>query len=167
MRSILFGSAASKSAAMIVLMLAAVSAAAAPATAFVYPLVGTRISSDFGTRVHPVIKRLRHHDGIDLAAPNMAPIRAISAGTIIFAGKYKGYGNLITVRHAGEMTSHYGHCQSIKVRPGQHVKAGQIIGLVGETGRVTGPHLHFEVRVNGVAQDPEKFISGLDTPAQG
>lgn len=153
--------------ALIVLFWSATSASASPTTAFVYPLVGTRISSDYGRRVHPVRRLVKHHDGIDLAAPNSAPIRSIAEGTVIFADKYKGYGNLVVVRHSGEMTSHYGHCQLIKVRPGQKVKAGQILGLVGKTGVVTGPHLHFEVRVNGVSQDPEKFISGLDIPAEG
>lgn len=137
-----------------------------PAT-FVYPLMGTRISSDFGNRKHPVIKTVRHHSGIDLAAPNGAPIRAIQGGVVVFADPYAAYGNLIVIQHGKGITSHYGHCESIKVRTGQRVRAGEVIGAVGSTGRVTGPHLHFEIRLNGEPRDPERFIPGLAESAAG
>lgn len=138
-----------------------------PGASFVYPLVGTRVSSDYGWRKHPVVKAVRHHDGIDLAAPQGALIRAVRKGTVVFADPYGGYGNLIVVRHAGNMTSHYGHCKDIKVRPGQQVNAGEIIGTVGATGRVTGPHLHFELRIDGAPQNPEALIPGLAVEGQG
>ena len=139
-----------------------------PGTSFVYPLVGTRVSSDYGWRKHPVIKKaVRHHDGVDLAAPQGALIRAVRKGTVVFADPYGSYGNLIVVLHSGKMTSHYGHCKEIKVRPGQQVNAGEIIGTVGATGRVTGPHLHFEIRVDGAPQDPEALIPGLAVAGQG
>ena len=141
-------------------------ASATPA-GMVYPLMGTRISSDFGIRKHPVLKKTRHHGGIDLAAPLRAPIRAIQSGTVVFADPYGGYGNLIVIAHANGLTSHYGHCSSISVKTGHRIKAGQVIGEVGSTGRVTGPHLHFEIRKNGVVQDPEGYIPNLDTAAQG
>ena len=134
---------------------------------WVYPLVGSAVSSQYGYRHHPVQHRWKHHNGLDLAAPSHAPIRSISDGTVIFADAYGGFGNLVVVRHSDEMTSHYGHCNSILVRPGQHVKSGQIVATVGETGRVTGPHLHFEVRINGEIQNPEKYIPGLGLPAAG
>ena len=136
-------------------------------TSFVYPLIGTQVSSNFGFRQHPVLKSRKHHGGIDLAAPDGAPIRAVAQGTVIFADPYKSYGRLIVIRHSGGMTTHYGHCETIRVRPGQRVKPGEIIGAVGHTGRVTGPHLHFEVRLEGIAQDPQRFISGLALPAAG
>jgi murein DD-endopeptidase MepM/ murein hydrolase activator NlpD len=134
---------------------------------FVYPLMGTRVSSYFGIRKHPVLKVVRHHDGIDLAAPDGASIRAVSDGVVVFADPYGGYGKYIVIQHANNMTSHYGHCSQIQVRTGQHIKAGQIIGRVGSTGQVTGPHLHFEIRRDGQAQDPEKFIPGLALAAEG
>lgn len=138
-----------------------------PSAAFVYPLVGTRVSSDYGWRKHPVVKAVRHHDGIDLAAPQGALIRAVRSGTVVFADPYGGYGNLIVVKHGNDMTSHYGHCSEIKVHTGQRVKAGEIIGTVGSTGRVTGPHLHFEIRINGVPENPEALIPGLAVEGQG
>lgn len=133
----------------------------------VYPLMGTRISSDFGIRKHPVLKKVRHHGGIDLAAPQGSPIRSVQAGTVVFADPYGGYGNLVVIAHADGVTTHYGHCSTIKARTGQHVKAGQVIAEVGSTGRVTGPHLHFEVRRDGNPLDPEGFIPDLDGAAQG
>lgn len=133
----------------------------------VYPLMGTRVSSDFGIRRHPVLKTVKHHGGIDLAAPKDSPIRAIRDGTVVFADPYGSYGNFIVISHGGSYTSHYGHCASIQVRTGQKIRAGQVIGTVGSTGRVTGPHLHFEIRKDGAPQDPEKFIPDLASEAQG
>jgi len=138
-----------------------------PGNAFVYPVIKPRDSGDFGPRKHPIFKLPKHHSGMDLAAPYGAPIRAIAAGVVTFADPYGGYGNLVVLRHESGMTSHYGHCALLKVRPGQHVKAGQIIATVGSTGRTTGPHLHFEVRINGVAQDPDRYIPGLALDAEG
>ena len=140
---------------------------AIPGTSYVYPLVGTRISSNFGKRAHPVAKAVRHHNGIDLAAPHGSHIRVIRDGVVVFADPYSGYGNIIVVQHDNGMTSHYGHCQTIIAKPGQKVKAGNIIGTVGSTGISTGPHLHFEIRLNGKPQDPEKYIPGLAEEALG
>lgn len=134
---------------------------------FVYPLSGPRISSDFGTRKHPKLGIIRHHDGIDLAAPSGSPVRAISDGVVVFADPRGGYGNLVVVAHSGGLSSHYGHLSSMAVAPGARIKAGQIIGRVGSTGISTGPHLHFEIRTNGVAGDPEKFIPGLAALGEG
>ncbi|MCB0310708.1 MAG: M23 family metallopeptidase [Bdellovibrionales bacterium] len=138
-----------------------------PPTSFVYPLLGTRISSQFGKRTHPIRQVTRHHGGIDLAAPMDSPIRSVAPGTVIFADPYKGYGKLVVVRHTGGMTTHYGHCSEIRVKPGEKVSAGQIIARVGQSGLATGPHLHFEVRLNGKPQNPEGYIPGLATRAEG
>lgn len=159
---------------MFLLVLPATSSHALPATnslavaALVYPVMGPRKSSDYGIRTHPKLKTTRHHHGVDLAAPEGAPIRAISAGTVIFADPWGGYGNVVVVRHDdGETTSHYGHCSKIKVKTGERVQAGKIIGTVGSTGISTGPHLHFEVRRNGRPLNPESFLPGLADESAG
>jgi murein DD-endopeptidase MepM/ murein hydrolase activator NlpD len=135
--------------------------------ALVYPLMGPRLSSEYGKRKHPVLKSVRHHHGVDLAAPEASPIRSIAAGQVIFADPYAGYGNLIVVKHENGMTSHYGHCHTIKTSIGARIKAGQIIGTVGSTGISTGPHLHFEVRMQGAPTDPEQLLPGLAEDALG
>lgn len=136
-------------------------------TGYVYPVMSPKMSSDYGTRFHPILKASKHHDGIDLAAPKDTPIRAIDSGVVVFADRYHGYGNLIVVLHQNGLTSHYGHCNSFRVKTGEKVKSGQIIGLVGSTGISTGPHLHFEIRNQGQAMDPERFIPGLADSAEG
>ena len=133
----------------------------------VYPVMSPRKSSDFGIRVHPIYKVRKHHYGVDLAAPKGAYIRSVKEGTVVFADPYKGYGNLVVVKHGDGLTTHYGHCDTIKVRPGQHVVAGQIIATVGATGNVTGPHLHLEVRRDGKPLNPERFIPGLGEKSKG
>ena len=135
--------------------------------AFVYPVMGPRMSSDYGLRKHPIKKVLRHHHGMDLAAPLGAPIRAISDGQVMYADPQGGYGMLIAIKHADGFSSHYGHCASITVSPGQRVKAGQIIGTVGSSGISTGPHLHFEIRNRGEPRDPETLLPGLADLADG
>ncbi len=134
---------------------------------FVYPLMGPRVSSDFGSRVHPVRKVVKHHHGVDLAAPQGSPIRAIASGLVVFADPHGGYGNLVVVQHSDGITSHYGHCDTIRVKPGQRVVSGEIIATVGSTGISTGPHLHFEIRTDGTPQDPDKVMPGLDQPGAG
>jgi murein DD-endopeptidase MepM/ murein hydrolase activator NlpD len=137
-------------------------------SSFVYPLMGPRESSDYGVRKHPIKRDLRHHhDGIDLAAPSGAIIRSIAAGRVMYSDPFGGYGNLVVIKHESGLTSHYGHCQTLKVRVGQVVRAGDIIATVGSTGRSTGPHLHFEIRKNGEPQHPERLLPGLADPTQG
>lgn len=133
----------------------------------VYPLMAARRTSGFGNRNHPVLKVQRHHNGIDLGAPTGTPIRSIKNGVVIFADPLGGYGNLIVVKHKNDFTSHYGHCSKILVRPGQTIKAGQIIGEVGATGRVTGAHLHLEIRKNGEPLNPDDLILKLSEQAEG
>lgn len=88
-------------------------------------------------------------------------------GTVVFADPFSHYGNLIVIKHADGLTSHYGHLESFKVKPGQKVRAGQMIGAVGSTGRVTGPHLHLEVRKDGVPLNPQRYLPGLESDALG
>ncbi len=120
---------------------------------FSWPASGP-ITSPFGVRSDPITGRTRRHDGIDIGAPMGATITAAASGTVIYAGWESGYGNTIVIDHDGAVSTLYGHCSQIFVSNGQEVQRGQAIGAVGSTGRSTGPHLHFEVRVNGVAVDP-------------
>lgn len=136
-------------------------------SSLVYPLVGTRVSSKYGSRIHPVLKKKRHHSGIDLAAPEHAQIRAIHSGTVIYADPHGSYGNLIVIEHESGLTSHYGHCREITVETGTQVNTGELIGTVGSTGRVTGPHLHFEVRKNGKPLDPYKLFPEIALKGKG
>jgi murein DD-endopeptidase MepM/ murein hydrolase activator NlpD len=100
----------------------------------------------------------RMHEGIDLGAAYGTPIHAAAAGTVIYAGWMEGYGNLVIIDHGGGLATAYGHQSSIAVANGQSVSQGQVIGYVGSTGHSTGPHLHFEVRVNGAPVDPLGYL---------
>jgi murein DD-endopeptidase MepM/ murein hydrolase activator NlpD len=121
------------------------------------PVAFRRISSIFGMRKHPLFGQWRNHTGTDYAAPMGTPVRAIGDGVVIFAGVKGGYGNMIDIRHRNGMVSRYGHMRNFAtgVRPGTKVAMGSTIGYVGMTGWATGPHLHFEIRVDGVAHDPK------------
>lgn len=134
---------------------------------FVYPVMDPKLSSSFGTRNHPIRRVVKHHDGVDLAAPKGSPIRVIADGWVVFAGSYGSYGRLIVVRHNNNATSHYGHCETINVQVGEKVPAGKIIGRVGSTGGATGNHLHFEIRLNGKPLDPSKLIPELTARGEG
>ena len=120
------------------------------------PLTFRRISSVFGARKHPIFGEWRNHTGTDYAAAEGTPVRAIGDGVVIFAGRKGGYGNMIDIRHRNGMVSRYGHMRNFAtgMRPGSRVTMGTTIGYVGMTGWATGPHLHFEIRVGGVAHDP-------------
>jgi len=121
------------------------------------PVKFSRISSRFSNnRWHPVLSKWRSHKGVDYAASRGTPIRASGDGKIIFAGKKGGYGRLVVIRHGGRYTTAYGHLHRYAkgTRSGKKVKQGQIIGYVGSSGLATGPHLHYEFRVNGVHRNP-------------
>ncbi|MGH7728924.1 MAG: M23 family metallopeptidase, partial [Vulcanimicrobiaceae bacterium] len=121
---------------------------------FSWPVSGP-ITSPFGMRPDPFGHGgFEMHTGIDIGAPMGATVTAAAAGRIIYAGWYGGYGNAIIIDHGGETSTLYGHLSQIFVSVGQEVERGQAIGAVGSTGMSTGPHLHFEIRVNGVAVDP-------------
>ncbi len=120
---------------------------------FASPLSG-RLSSGFGYRIHPISRTRRMHTGIDIAAPTGSPIRAAGSGTVISAGWMRGYGLTVIIDHGGGRSTLYAHCSRVFVRAGQRVGTGDRIAAVGSTGFSTGPHLHFEVRIDGVPVDP-------------
>lgn len=125
------------------------------------PLKFSRISSGFtNNRYHPILRKWRAHKGIDYAAPTGTEIMATADGVVKYQGRQSGYGNLIILQHAGPYSSAYGHLSRFTshLKPGQRVKQGDIIGYVGATGMATGPHLHYELRINGVQQDPSKIV---------
>ncbi|NLW43873.1 MAG: M23 family metallopeptidase [Syntrophomonadaceae bacterium] len=119
---------------------------------------GGRLTSNFGTRVHPVTGKSKFHKGIDVAAPHGSPVYAYSSGTVIYSGYMSGYGNLIAISHGNGMVTRYGHLSARYVKVGQKVSTGQKIGAVGSTGVSTGPHLHFEVLINGSFKNPLKYL---------
>jgi murein DD-endopeptidase MepM/ murein hydrolase activator NlpD len=116
--------------------------------------VSGRISSTFGYRFHPIVRQMRLHTGVDIPAPSGTPIHAAADGEVATAGWRKAYGKCIEIDHDGGVSTLYGHCSAICVRVGQQVKKGDVIGRVGSTGWSTGPHCHFEKRVNGKAVNP-------------
>ncbi|MAY80217.1 MAG: peptidase M23 [Deltaproteobacteria bacterium] len=122
------------------------------------PLTFSRISSGFNPkRFHPVLKKRRPHYGTDFAAPTGTPVRASGSGTVTKAGRNGGHGNFVKIDHAGPYASSYSHLHRIKVKRGQKVKQGQVIGTVGTTGLSTGPHLHYQFWKNGKFVDPMKI----------
>lgn len=121
---------------------------------FLWPVNGT-VNSAFGPRGSSF------HDGIDIAAPEGTPILAIEAGEVIYSDQLRGYGNMVILRHAGGIVSVYAHNESNLVREGQSVVRGEVVARVGSTGRVSGPHLHFEIRRNNAAQDPLRYLPQL------
>jgi len=120
------------------------------------PVDFTRISSGFSlSRFHPLLNRIRAHKGVDYAAPTGTPIKAAGDGKVTFAGKQNGYGNVLILDHGNGITTLYGHMSRFAgARLGARVKQGDVIGYVGMTGLATGPHLHYEYRVNGTFKDP-------------
>ena len=117
------------------------------------------ITSPFGWRYHPIYQTQKYHSGVDIGASYGATIVAADGGTIITAGSVSGYGNCVVINHGNGITTLYGHMSSIAVSVGQKVSKGQTIGYVGSTGNSTGPHLHWEVTVNGVRQNPLNYAS--------
>lgn len=118
------------------------------------PVAARALTSRFGVRSHPVLGGRRMHSGIDLAAPTGAPVAAPAGGVVSYANWRGGYGLLVTISHGGGLETRFAHLSRIMVSPGQTVSRGQLVGLVGSTGRSTGSHLHYEVRQNGFAVDP-------------
>lgn len=121
------------------------------------PVKFTRISSLFNpNRWHPVLHRFRHHQGVDYAAPYGTPIKSVASGTIALLGRKGGYGNTIMIKHDQSYSTLYGHLSkyAASLKVGSHVQQGEIIGYVGSSGLATGPHLHFEFRINGVHRNP-------------
>lgn len=118
------------------------------------PLEFSRVTSGFAMRFHPVLQKWRAHLGTDFAAPTGTPVRTVGDGVVDFAGVQNGFGNVVYVKHRNQHVTVYAHLNRIDVKKGQSVSQGQNIGTVGATGWATGPHLHFEFRVDGQHQDP-------------
>jgi murein DD-endopeptidase MepM/ murein hydrolase activator NlpD len=130
------------------------------------PVEFKRISSDFGARYHPILRRWRDHQGIDYAAGTGSPVMSVGDGQVVRAGNAGGYGRLVEIRHGDGLITRYAHLRGFApgIRAGARVSQGQVIGYVGKTGLATGPHLHFEFRVNGMARDPDEITTGEGTP---
>jgi murein DD-endopeptidase MepM/ murein hydrolase activator NlpD len=127
----------------------------------------TRVASGFGSRIDPVYKTVKFHAGLDFAAPQGTPIYATADGRVTTAGnKGNGYGNHVEIDHGYSYETLYGHMVRVKVRVGQLVKRGEVIGWVGSTGKSTGPHVHYEVHKNGRPIDPIYFFYNDLTPEQ-
>jgi murein DD-endopeptidase MepM/ murein hydrolase activator NlpD len=123
------------------------------------PIMGEiDLSSGFGVRSDPFLGRPAMHSGLDFRSETGDPVRATANGTVESAGWSGGYGNLVEIDHGNGFSTRYGHMSKIEVKVGQQIKIGQIIGRVGSTGRSTGPHLHYETRIDGDAVDPQKFL---------
>lgn len=122
-----------------------------------WPVAG-RVSSGFGYRVHPIFGTRRLHAGLDVSAGSGTPIYATKGGTVLFAGWRDGYGNTVMILHDGGIVSLYAHQSRIAASNGESVSGGDLIGYVGSTGWSTGPHLHFEIRVDGAAVDPRPYL---------
>jgi len=124
---------------------------------YIWPVSGD-ITSYFGYRMHPILKKRKYHSGIDIAAGMGTPIKASDYGVVIFSGRNGGYGLMIVLDHGLGISTVYAHCSRLLVSKGETVSQGQIIAHVGSTGLSTGPHLHFEVRKDGVPVDPLNYI---------
>jgi murein DD-endopeptidase MepM/ murein hydrolase activator NlpD len=123
------------------------------------PVVGeVEFTSGFGVRVDPFLGRPAMHTGLDFRAQAGDPVRATANGKVVSAGWSGGYGRMVEIDHGNGLSTRYGHLSEINVKVGEYVKIGQVIGQVGSTGRSTGPHLHYETRIDGEAVDPQKFL---------
>ena len=123
------------------------------------------MSSGFAMRFHPLLQKWRAHLGVDYAAPTGTPVRAVGDGIVDFAGQQNGYGNVVQIKHSNDRSTLYAHLSRIDVKKGQRTEQGQRIGAVGTTGWSTGPHLHFEFRVNGKHQDPLRVAKASEAVA--
>jgi murein DD-endopeptidase MepM/ murein hydrolase activator NlpD len=123
------------------------------------PVIGeVEFTSGFGVRSDPFLGRPAMHTGLDFRASTGDPVRVTANGKVVNAGWAGGYGRMVEVDHGNGLSTRYGHLSEINVKVGEYVKIGQVIGAVGSTGRSTGPHLHYETRIDGEAVDPQKFL---------
>jgi murein DD-endopeptidase MepM/ murein hydrolase activator NlpD len=128
------------------------------------PLAASTTTSSYGMRNHPVLGGMKAHKGIDLAAPVGTPVYATADGTVERADWFSSYGLYVAIEHGSDLETRYAHMSRLAVAAGQHVHKGEVIGYVGTTGRSTGPHLHYEVRVDGEAVNPIPYM--VETEAQ-
>jgi len=131
------------------------------ATPSIWPIKGW-VTSGFGKRASPLTGEPGRHMGVDIANETNTPIRVTADGLVTYAGWQTGYGRVVVVEHSYGYSTRYGHCSRIDVSVGQEVKRGQVLGYVGSTGRSTGSHLHYEVRIHGVPVDPQKYLPQED-----
>ena len=124
------------------------------------PIKATDVTSGFGRRVDPISGQLAMHTGMDFRDEPGTPVMATAPGTVVQAGWGGEYGRQVEVRHAGGLVTRYAHLESVAVKIGDTVKAGTVIGKLGDTGRSTGPHLHYEVLLDGIARNPQPFVEG-------
>ncbi len=122
------------------------------------PVDGVRLTSEYGMRWHPVVGGRRAHKGVDLAGPTGSPVRATADGVVGRADWYSSYGLFVALDHGANIETRYGHMSRLNVAAGQQVRKGDIIGYIGSTGRSTGPHLHYEVRIAGQAVNPLPYM---------
>jgi murein DD-endopeptidase MepM/ murein hydrolase activator NlpD len=130
------------------------------------PVIGVDVGSRFGYRIDPITGRTALHTGLDFPADVGTPILAAAGGVVVVQEYHAAYGNMVEIDHGNELITRYAHAHRVHVKQGDIVKRGQKIAEVGSTGRSTGPHLHFEVWVSGVPQDPQKFLSAGEALAQ-
>lgn len=123
------------------------------------PVTGVRVGSPFGFRIDPITGRSALHTGLDFPAETGTPILAAAGGVVVVQEYHEAYGNMVEVDHGNQLITRYAHASQVYVKKGDIVKRGQRIADVGSTGRSTGPHLHFEVWVAGVPQDPQRFLA--------
>ncbi len=126
------------------------------------PVEGLHLTSDFGMRVHPILGVRKGHKGIDLAGPVGTPIHAPADGVVSRANWFSSYGLYVSLEHGGNIETRFGHMSRLNVAAGQMVKKGDVIGYIGSTGRSTGPHLHYEVRVAGAAVNPIPYMQSVE-----
>lgn len=124
--------------------------------------VSGKITSSFGLRIDPIDGKLRHHNGIDIAVPEGTPVKPALSGKVIYSGYKGGYGKCVIVEHDNGIQTIYAHNSKNLVKAGDTVTPESVIALSGSTGRTTGPHLHFEVRKNGVAVNPVAMLNNYD-----
>jgi murein DD-endopeptidase MepM/ murein hydrolase activator NlpD len=124
------------------------------------PVEGARMSSGYGMRDHPILRKRKNHNGIDLAVARGTPVYATADGHVAKAKYWGSYGNYVQIEHGGDLHTRFAHLSSYTVSAGDEVRKGDLIGYVGSTGRSTGPHLHYEVRVAGEAVDPRPYMIG-------
>lgn len=127
------------------------------------PIKSYYVTSGFGRRVDPITGGYATHQGLDFAGPEREKILSPSSGKVILAGQFSGYGNAVVIDHGFGITTRYGHLSVVKVQKGQIVKKGDVIALQGNTGRSTGPHLHYEVRYKNIPLNPRKFLEAGDS----
>ena len=132
------------------------------------PVEGVRLTSDYGMRWHPVMGGRRAHKGVDLAGPIGTPVHATADAVVGKAEWFSSYGLYVALEHGGDIETRYGHMSRLNVYAGQRVRKGDVIGYIGTTGRSTGPHLHYEVRISGLAVNPIPYMQAdqFSRPAQ-